>query len=51
MPTEFDIYLASQSPRRRELLTQIGVSFDVLSIDVNESVYENESAEKRSSIC
>lgn len=28
------IYLASQSPRRRELLKQIGVDFDVLSLRV-----------------
>jgi septum formation protein len=28
------IYLASQSPRRRELLKQIGVAFDVLSLRV-----------------
>ncbi|HEX7972418.1 MAG TPA: Maf family protein, partial [Thiobacillus sp.] len=26
------IYLASQSPRRRELLKQIGVAFDVLAL-------------------
>lgn len=32
-----DIYLASQSPRRRELLSQIGVSFDVISIEIDES--------------
>ncbi len=30
------IYLASKSPRRRELLTQIGVEFSVLSVDVDE---------------
>ncbi|WP_126453269.1 Maf family protein [Sulfuriflexus mobilis] len=30
------IYLASQSPRRRELLGQIGVPFDVISVDVPE---------------
>jgi len=30
------IFLASQSPRRRELLSQIGVSFDVLHVDVPE---------------
>lgn len=30
------IYLASQSPRRRELLGQIGVPFDVVSVDVPE---------------
>lgn len=30
------IYLASQSPRRRELLDQIGVSYQVVSVDVEE---------------
>lgn len=30
------IYLASQSPRRRELLQQIGVRFEVISVDVPE---------------
>jgi len=31
-----DIYLASQSPRRRELLQQIGVSFERLPVDIDE---------------
>jgi septum formation protein len=39
------IYLASQSPRRRELLQQIGVEFEVISVDVDESVLVGESAE------
>lgn len=30
------LYLASQSPRRRELLTQIGVAFTVVDVDVPE---------------
>lgn len=30
------IYLASASPRRRELLTQIGVSFETLQVEVDE---------------
>jgi septum formation protein len=30
------IYLASQSPRRQELLTQIGVRFELLLADLNE---------------
>lgn len=30
------LYLASQSPRRRELLAQIGVSFDIVDVDVPE---------------
>jgi septum formation protein len=32
------IYLASASPRRRELLSQIGVPFQVLTVEVNESI-------------
>ncbi len=47
------IYLASQSPRRRELLRQIGVDFDVLLLrsqtprgpDVSEIALEHESPE------
>lgn len=31
-----DLYLASQSPRRRDLLTQIGVRHHVLDVDVEE---------------
>ena len=45
MNTKFDLYLASQSPRRQELLTQVGISFDVLAVDIDESVKENESAQ------
>ncbi len=37
------IYLASKSPRRRELLTQIGVEFSVLSVDVDESRLTDEA--------
>ncbi|MFW5426332.1 MAG: Maf family protein [Methylophagaceae bacterium] len=37
------IYLASKSPRRRELLTQIGVEFSVLSVDVDESRLADET--------
>jgi len=36
MNTEHDIYLASASPRRRELLEQIGISFRRLVVDVPE---------------
>jgi septum formation protein len=47
------IWLASQSPRRRELLNQVGVHFEVLllrndplrQIDVDEVVLQNETAE------
>lgn len=37
------IYLASSSPRRSELLTQIGVDFDVLAVDVDERRVGNET--------
>ena len=37
------IYLASQSPRRRELLDQIGVSYQVVSVDVEEQRQAGES--------
>ena len=37
------IYLASNSPRRAELLRQIGVEFKVLSVDVDESQQELET--------
>lgn len=36
------IYLASSSPRRRELLHQIGVNYTVMSAAVDESVQPNE---------
>ena len=36
------IILASSSPRRRELLTQLGLTFDVYSPDIDESVLKNE---------
>jgi len=47
------IYLASQSPRRRELLKQIGINFEVLllrsdvcrNIDVDESILADEPPE------
>ena len=39
------IYLASNSPRRQELLKQIGVSFDHLSVEIDESRRALESPE------
>jgi len=36
MKAQPDIYLASASPRRAELLEQIGVTFTVLDVDVDE---------------
>jgi len=41
---QINMYLASQSPRRRELLTQIGVEFSVLSVDVEEQQQVGELA-------
>jgi septum formation protein len=37
------IYLASSLPRRRELLNQIAVNFDVIAVDVDETRFEGES--------
>ena len=37
------VILASQSPRRRELLTLIGIPHEVLPADVDESVHEDEA--------
>ncbi len=39
------IYLASASPRRRELLAQIGVSFDVLEVALDEAQRPEEAPE------
>lgn len=36
------IYLASQSPRRRELLQQLGIKFEVLQVDVDETMRDGE---------
>lgn len=38
------LYLASGSPRRRELLTQIGVPFTIVSAAIDETPHANESA-------
>lgn len=40
------LYLASGSPRRRELLTQLGLSFERLSNDVEERRHSGETAEQ-----
>jgi septum formation protein len=52
-PADQKIYLASKSPRRRELLRQIGVEFELLMLretsargpDVTEAVHAGETAE------
>ncbi len=38
------IALASSSPRRRELLTQLGVNYQLVSANIDESVLPNEAA-------
>ncbi|HEY7987309.1 MAG TPA: Maf family protein [Methylophilaceae bacterium] len=40
------IYLASRSPRRGEILRQIGVDFEVLPSDIDESVFPGEAPEQ-----
>jgi len=45
MNDDFDIYLASASPRRRELLEQIGIRYRQLPVDVPEVQEEDEVAE------
>jgi septum formation protein len=37
------VYLASKSPRRRELLQQIGVDYEILAVDVEEQKKDDES--------
>jgi septum formation protein len=37
------VYLASGSPRRRQLLSQIGVSFQILRIEVDEAAVDGET--------
>src|SRR3990167_2229566 len=39
------IYLASKSPRRRELLTQMGIDFELLLVDTHEIIVPNETPE------
>jgi septum formation protein len=38
MPTSRFVYLASQSPRRQELLRQVGIEFELLAADPDEDV-------------
>lgn len=45
MTESLKLMLASQSPRRKELLTQIGVHFAVVAVDVPEVRAEGEAAE------
>lgn len=38
-----ELYLASRSPRRKELLQQIGVVFEVMDVEIDESQQEGEN--------
>jgi len=42
----FQIYLASKSPRRRQLLEQIGVRFELVDADVDESAFPIEAPQE-----
>ena len=44
MKSDSFIYLASGSPRRRELLRQIGVTFRVIGAELDETAFQGESA-------
>ncbi len=43
LKTKLPIYLASQSPRRKILLKQIGLKFTSFSFDLDEKIFDNES--------
>lgn len=40
--SELPIYLASKSPRRRKLLSQLGLKFKSFSVDLHEEVFDGE---------
>lgn len=40
------VYLASSSPRRAELLRQIGIKFDIIHVDIDESPAEGEAIDQ-----
>ncbi|TDY01072.1 Maf family protein [Thiohalophilus thiocyanatoxydans] len=42
---EFELYLASASPRRRELLAQIGMRYQLLNVSISEIRLDDETAE------
>ncbi len=45
MESNRPLILASTSPRRRELITQFGLQFESISVDVDETAQENELPE------
>jgi len=42
MPTQPKLYLASTSPRRREILQTLGIDFDVIPVETDESPQQGE---------
>lgn len=44
--THFPIYLASSSPRRRKLLKQLGFDFTTFSVDVEETLLNDETPQE-----
>ena len=44
--TNLPIYLASASPRRKILLEQIGLKFSILTVNLNEKIYNGENPVK-----
>ncbi|MFT5755742.1 MAG: septum formation protein [Alteromonadaceae bacterium] len=46
MKSKPSLILASKSPRRKELLTQLGYQFTCLSADIDETVKDNEPAKQ-----
>lgn len=42
MATQYDLILASSSPRRRDFLNNLGVSYQIIKPRIDESVLENE---------
>ena len=41
---QIQFYLASTSPRRRELLSSVGLTFEIISVDIDERHEQDESA-------
>jgi len=46
MSPSSQLYLASTSPRRREILQSLGVNFEIAKVDTDESPLQDESAEE-----
>lgn len=44
--TNLPIFLASKSPRRKKLLEQINLSFEIVHSEIDETIYDNELPEQ-----